>query len=132
HRIDIAEWNTIVDEFSTPLHSEAPQGQTVRRELFPPLQRVRLQADSMALYGLQLDAATLTAQRERPLRWRMDIASARPAGTVYWNQADAATTGRVDARFDRLALGEDKAGGEQRAQSDSPDAVREAGAEDGG
>jgi len=130
-RIDVNEWNAIVDEFSAPLQDEGGDARSSQREIFPPLQRLRLQADSMAMYGLQLDAATLTAQREQPLQWRMDVASARTAGTVFWNQADATTTGKVDARFDRLALGDDKPSPQARPEPESPDALLEATEEDG-
>ncbi len=102
-RIDVNEWEAAVDEFGVP--SAGAAGESVERELFPETQRVRLQADVMQLYGLELDTATVTAQHERPLQWRFDIASARTAGTVYWHEADAHSTGRVDAHFDRLALG---------------------------
>ncbi|NYT69962.1 YhdP family protein [Pusillimonas noertemannii] len=130
-RIDVNEWNAIIDEFSAPLPGNAAGGEQPQSEIFPPLQRLRLQADSMALYGLQLEAATLTALRERPLRWRMDVASALTAGTVYWNQADATTAGKVDARFDRLALGDAKAETDSSRDSQPSDAMLEAAEEDG-
>lgn len=100
--IDVNEWNDIVDEFSTQLEASGGSG----RALFPPVQRIRLQADNMSLYGLALQNTTLTVQRERPLHWRMDVASAQTAGTLFWHQADDGSAGRVDAQFDRLALGD--------------------------
>lgn len=98
--IDIDQWRAVVDEFSTPLADSAESA----RELFPLVQRTRLQADRMSLYGLELNTATLTAQRQKPLVWRMDVASAETAGTLFWSQA-ANSAGRVDAQFDRLSLG---------------------------
>lgn len=100
--LDVNEWEAIVDEFSTPLQASTQAA----REVFPPLQRMRLKADRMTLYGLELAGATLTAQREQSRRWRMDVASTGTAGTLHWNQADGASGGRVNAHFDRLALGD--------------------------
>src|SRR5690606_9451541 len=100
--IDVGDWNTIVGEFSEPAEGAGEQGRT----LFPSVHRIRLQADAMEAFGIKLDTATLTAQRDQPARWRLDVSSADTAGTLFWDQTDGTTQGRVDARLDRLALGE--------------------------
>ena len=128
-RIDVNEWEGAVDEFGTASAGSAA-GETAAREFFPALQRIRLQADAMQLYGVELDAATVTAHQERASQWRFDIASSQTAGTVYWREADAGSTGQVDAHFDRLALGEETtddkdAGTGEKAQDASVEAAEE-------
>lgn len=128
--IDVNEWEAIVDEFSVPLSAGASGSSSSEpaRELFPPLLSMRLQADDMHLYGLKLGEATLTARRESPQQWRMDVASVPTAGTLHWQQADAASTGRVTAHFDRLALGEAHV---EKTGAEAPDALLDAAEEDG-
>lgn len=104
-RLGVKTWEAAVDEFGLPAKSSATAEVSPVRELFPELQRVRLQADTMELYGIELDTATVTAQREKTQQWRFDIASGETAGTVHWREADASSTGWVDAHFDRLAVG---------------------------
>lgn len=129
-RIDVNEWEGIVDEFSVPLSAGASGSSSSEpaRELFPPLLSMRLQAEDMQLYGLKLGEATLTARRESPQQWRMDVASVPTAGTLHWQQADAASTSRVTAHFDRLALGESQA---EKTRAEAPDALLDATEEDG-
>lgn len=115
-RVDMDMWSRVVDEFSTPL-----SGATRReRPLFPDMHQLRLQAKAVRFRGLDMDLATVTAERPAPMQWRVDISSSQTAGTLFWHEASGRVTGRVDAKFDRLALG--RAGGSTDAETDFPDA----------
>lgn len=121
-RLNVDDWEAVVSEFGTSAAGAAAD-QTTARQFFPEIHRIRLQADAMQLYGIELNAATVTAQHERPLQWRFDIASAKTAGTVYWREADAGSSGRVDAHFNRLALGPESSGKKENGSgSDASDA----------
>ena len=118
---DLAQWNSLVESFSLPLQEDQPHPP---RQLFPRLAQLRVQADRMRAFGLDLDQATLTARREQDLRWRMDLASTQTAGTLFWREASGRVAGQVDAKFERLALGAaDEAPGDGnggRVGDDSP------------
>lgn len=122
-RLGVNAWESAVDEFGVPARSTAQAQVSPVRELFPELQWVRLQADTIELYGIELETATVTAQREQAQQWRFDIASTETAGTVRWREADAGSTGWVDAHFDRLAVG---------AEADKTQSSAEPGAQKAG
>jgi len=98
---DASAWHRVVDSFSQPLspHAAAP------RQLLPDLRDLRVQADRLHLFGLEMDAATLHAVRQDAQHWQIDVRSAQTEGTLSWRTASADAEGRVHARFDRLAIG---------------------------
>jgi uncharacterized protein (TIGR02099 family) len=106
--IDVDSWDAVVTEFSTPLGKA-----TTRRErpLLPDIRQVRLQSRVAQVYGLKLDELTFTARQPRAEQWRVDVSSSQTAGTLFWREAKGRIAGRIDANFDRLALGRDKAHG---------------------
>lgn len=99
-------WNQLIDEFSEPLH-EADATQVA--SIFPEMMQVRLQAEKARIYGVPLDQLTYTASRPGPQQWRVDISSSQTAGTLFWREAQGRVAGQVDAKFDRLDLGQDPA-----------------------
>ncbi len=115
-QVDMDMWSQVIDEFSTPV------ADAVRRDrpLLPDVWQLRLQAKTVRFRGLDMDLATLTATRPTPLQWRVDISSSQTAGTLFWHEASGRIAGRVDAKFDRLALGQ--AGSSEAADSTTPDA----------
>jgi len=98
---DASAWNHVVDLFSRSLsnHSTAP------RKLLPDVHTLRVQADRLQLFGLDMQAATLHAQRRDTHHWQIDIQSPQTAGTLLWRTARADAEGHVQARFDRLTIG---------------------------
>jgi len=98
---DASAWNHVVDLFSRPLSDEAAP----TRRLLPELRDLRVQADRLQLFGLDMQAATLHAQRRDARHWRIDIQSPQTEGTLLWREASQDAEGHVQARFDRLAIG---------------------------
>ncbi|WP_143160846.1 YhdP family protein [Pollutimonas bauzanensis] len=105
--VDIDSWDRIVSEFST---SAKPGGRR-ERPLLPDARQLRLQTAQARVHGLKLDELTFTARQPEPEQWRVDVSSTQTAGTLFWREARGRIAGRIDANFDRLALGRDKAGG---------------------
>ena len=101
-RVDADAWHKVVNEFSNPLPGVE---QTRNRPLLPPVQQFRLQTDKLLVQGLELDILTFTAFQPEAQNWRADISSTQTAGTLFWREAHGKVAGRIDARFDRLALG---------------------------
>ncbi len=95
-------WNEVADEFSQPLREGEPTP-----SVFPEIGQVRLQAEKARIYGVPLDQLTYTASRPGPQQWRVDISSSQTAGTLFWREAQGRVAGQVDAKFDRLDLGQD-------------------------
>jgi uncharacterized protein (TIGR02099 family) len=114
-RVDMDVWSQVFDEFSTPVAGAARR----ERPLLPDVQQLRLQARAVRFHGLDMDLATFTAKRPAPMQWRVDISSSQTAGTLFWREASGKIAGRVDAKFDRLALG--RAGGGSDADSAASD-----------
>ena len=100
--VDADLWNDVIDEFSRPLSSQTPER---KRPLFADVQQFRLQSGQVRYDGAILDDVVFTAKQPEPLRWRLDISSSQTAGTVFWREASGKIAGRVDAAFERLALG---------------------------
>jgi len=98
---DAAAWHHVVDLFSQPLSPHA----AAQRQLLPDLRDLRVQADRLHLFGLEMDAATLHAVRQDAQHWQIDVRSAQTEGTLLWRTASADAEGHVHARFDRLAIG---------------------------
>jgi uncharacterized protein (TIGR02099 family) len=103
--VDVDLWDQVVTEFSTPLPEAKPQQ---KRSLWPELRQLRLQTGQARALGLVFDELTFTARRPAIAQWRVDISSSQTAGTLFWREAHRRVAGRVDARFDRLALGSEK------------------------
>ncbi|RTZ41040.1 TIGR02099 family protein [Candidimonas sp. SYP-B2681] len=106
--IDVDSWEQVITEFSTSLTKA-----TARRErpLLPDIRQLRLQSREARVYGLRLDQLTFTARQPRIEQWRVDVSSSQTAGTLFWREAKGKVAGRIDANFDRLALGRDRVHG---------------------
>ncbi|NGM87781.1 TIGR02099 family protein [Parapusillimonas sp. SGNA-6] len=100
--IDIGQWSEVIAGFGAPASAKAKQG---GRALIPDLQQLRLQATQAELHGITLDNLTFTARQPEPAHWRVDISSSQTAGTLFWREAEKRIAGRVEAKFDRLAVG---------------------------
>lgn len=100
--IDLDAWDAVIDDFS-----EAPTGgdKAPGRPLISGLSQLRLQAEQLSVQGMTLDELTFTARQPETHQWRVDISSSQTAGTLFWREAKGKVAGRVDAHFDRLALG---------------------------
>ncbi len=107
--VDVDSWKQIVAEFSAPL--PGPAGRRPR-PLLPDVRELRLQAAQAMVGGLKLDELTFTARKSQAEDWRVDVSSSQTAGTLFWREAQGRIAGRVDASFDRLSLGRDKANGD--------------------
>lgn len=102
--VDVDLWDRVITEFSTPL----PETKQQKQLLLPELRQLRLQTEQARALGLVFDELTFTARRPAIAQWRVDISSSQTAGTLFWREAHRRVAGRVDARFDRLALGSEK------------------------
>lgn len=106
--VDIDSWDKVVTEFSTLPSKAVSQRQS---SLLPEVRQLRLQTRQAQVRGLMLDELTFTARRPEAEQWRVDISSSQTAGTLFWREAKGRIAGRIDANFDRLALGADKPSG---------------------
>ena len=97
-RIDIDAWRELAEDLMAG--SEKPAG------IFPKLRDLRLQSETAQALGVELDHLTFTARRPDDDRWRVDVSSTQTAGTLFWQAREGRIQGRVDAQFERLALGE--------------------------
>ncbi|HEY9281346.1 MAG TPA: YhdP family protein [Eoetvoesiella sp.] len=120
--VDIDAWKQVVDEFSKPL---APATLKRERPLLPDVRQFRLQSEKAVFQGLTFDQLTFTARQPEPLRWRVDISSSQTAGTMFWREASGKVAGQVDAKFDRLALGEDPTDGVNQTDVNAADELYE-------
>src|SRR5690606_18157013 len=96
--------DTVMEELS-----QAPESSAGIKPVTEPLPRIhslRLQADSARALGQSLEFLTFTATRPDSGQWRVDVSSSEVAGTLFWREANGRVAGRVDARFDRLQLGD--------------------------
>jgi uncharacterized protein (TIGR02099 family) len=100
--VDIGRWDDALSEFGVTANEGTGQR---GRALLPGLQQLRLQAKQAQVYGITLDNLTFTARQPESARWRVDISSTRTAGTLFWREAKGKIAGRVEANFDRLAIG---------------------------
>ncbi|GAB2910472.1 YhdP family protein [Paralcaligenes ginsengisoli] len=112
--IDAGLWKQIVDEFSVGLPNA---GARRERPLLPDVHQLRLQAKTVHFRGLDLDQATFTARQPEPMQWRVDVSSSQTAGTMFWREAQGKVAGRINAKFDRLALGRADSGSDTDAAS---------------
>ncbi len=117
-RVDMRAWDQVVDEFSS---MPAAAGRTRGRPLLPAVQQFRLQSKLAEFQDFKLDGLTLHARQPEPARWRVDVSSAQTVGTLFWREASGKVAGKVDARFQRLALG--AAEDEELAATDDDDAL---------
>lgn len=108
--VDVDAWDRVVTEFSTPVGKSAAKHE---RPLLPDMQQLRLQAGQALVRGVKLDEFTFTARQPKAEHWRVDVSSSQTAGTLFWREAKGRVAGRIDANFDRLALG--------RSQDDGPE-----------
>lgn len=100
--IDAGAWGDVVAAFGASASGTANPG---HRAWLPDLQQLRLQAARAEVHGITLDNLTFTARQPEPARWRVDISSSQTAGTLFWREAKNRIAGRVEANFDRLAVG---------------------------
>lgn len=100
--IDLDAWNLLADE----LAQGGGSGGGLDDEVLPAVSQIRLQAVDATMLGLLFEHFTLAAQRTPALQWRIDISSSETAGTVFWQQAKGSVAGNIEAKFDRLALGQ--------------------------
>ncbi len=122
--LDLDAWRVVINEFSVPLAGETTVPSPA---IFPPLAQVRVQSTHARLLGQALDHFTITAQRPQAQQWRVDVVSSQVAGTAFWRASDQGIPGRVDAKFDRLALGT-----ETDAQDAAQNGSRQPPAQEGG
>ncbi|NYT61355.1 TIGR02099 family protein [Alcaligenaceae bacterium] len=108
--VNIDDWNRVVTEFSTPADKSSTKRERV---LLPGLKELRLQAAQAQVLGVNLDELTFTARQPQAEHWRVDVSSSQTAGTLFWREAKGRVAGRVDANFDRLALGSSKGDGQE-------------------
>jgi len=97
---DASAWNRVVDLFSRPLSTQHAVG----RRLLPDLHKLRVRAEHIRLFGLNLQDAVVDAVRQDAVRWQIDIQSPQTEGTLLWRETSADAPGYVQARFDRLAI----------------------------
>lgn len=100
--VDIDAWRRVIDDFSQPLEPLTSPSLAV----FPEVRRLRIQADTAQLFDSVFDRFTITAQRPQDQQWRVDVVSSEAAGTLFWRESAPGIPGRVDAKFDRLAIGQ--------------------------
>jgi len=98
---DVSAWYNVVDLFSQPLVAHAAP----TRQLLPNVRELRVRADRLRLFGLQMEDALLHAVRTDALAWRIAIDSPQTAGTLLWRDAGDGVEGRVQAQFERLTIG---------------------------
>lgn len=106
--IDLDAWYALVQK------SDSASAGT---SFFPPLERLRLQAEKAHVRGLDLDELTFTIQQPKPAMWRADVSSTQTAGSLTWRYANDKINGPVEVRFDRLAIGPPEGGGATAGQS---------------
>lgn len=99
-------WEAVVEDFSRAAGANQTQESSARRPLLPELRRFRVQADKGSIFGLGTTQLTLTGGKTDAQRWRMDISSTETAGTLFWQEAAGKVEGSIQARLDRLAIGE--------------------------
>ncbi|MCB5363278.1 TIGR02099 family protein [Pusillimonas sp. CC-YST705] len=99
--LDVAAWERMLTEAEDEEPTASGKG---RPTLWPALKSARIQAQQVALWGLSMSDATLTARQEDKGQWRVDVSSHETAGTLYWSQAGDADAGKVRAHFTRLSL----------------------------
>lgn len=114
--VDMDAWDAAIAEFSS---AAAKTGKAPGRPLLPDVGQVRLQADQLTVQGLTLDELTFTARQPQAHQWRVDISSSQTAGTLFWREANGKVAGRVDASFDRLALGSEASDDDSAGPDDS-------------
>lgn len=100
--LDIDAWRQVIDDFSLPLQPSSSASSVV----FPDIRHLRIQADKARLFDSTFEHFTITAQRPQAQQWRVDVVSSEAAGTLFWRESEPGRPGRVDAKFDRLAVGQ--------------------------
>jgi len=102
---DASAWHHVVDQFSRPLDVDVVPASAPTHPLLPDLRELRIQAERLHFFGLQMQDVTLHAARTDAAHWRIAIQSPQTEGTLVWRNASADVAGQVQARFERLALG---------------------------
>jgi len=101
-QVDMAAWYRVVQAFGAPIVTD--DAKTVsRRPLLPDLRDLRVQANRIHLYGLDMPQASLHAALAGADTWRVTLDSPQTAGTLTWHQADEPHS-TVQAQFDRLHI----------------------------
>jgi len=102
---DASAWYRVVEEFSLAFSADVASAPAPARQLFPDLRDLRVRADQLQLFGLNMQDAVLRAVRTDALHWRIDVQSPQTEGTLTWRSASGDAAGHVQARFERLAIG---------------------------
>lgn len=111
--IDADIWREITAEFDAPLDASARRNSSAstplkggeKLPLLPSLRQLRVQADSLLVYGLHLTEATLTLAQPVSGQWRVDVNSMQTAGVLRWDEARAGQAEFIEGQFERLMLG---------------------------
>ncbi|HEY0293965.1 MAG TPA: YhdP family protein [Bordetella sp.] len=110
--LDTDAWNDALKSFSpAPVSAPVPapaKGKAAPKPAppaLPGLELVNLSVKRLVAAGQDFDDITLYAQRPAPQQWRVSIDAKQAAGTLEWAEASDAASGKITARFDRLALG---------------------------
>jgi uncharacterized protein (TIGR02099 family) len=101
--LDLDAWSVVLDDMSG---SQSAGHRVQADSVLPALATARVQSDNARFLDMPLEYLTLTAMRTPEQQWRVDVSSSETAGTLFWRQARGKAAGRIDAQFDRLALGQ--------------------------
>lgn len=99
--IDWKEWKDLVDQLSTEKVATAKRQQNV----LPQIQRVALRTPRLIYDDFIFTEMTVTATQAQKGQWAARLDSKETAGSVTWQESMGALSGRVFARFSKLALG---------------------------
>lgn len=114
-RIDWNDWK----EFSANL-SEPSRGKK-QANIVPIFQQFKLSATQLTWGEMNLSALALVANRQNDTKWSAQLKSKETEGFASWEEAQGAVSGRVYARFSKLALGSASSGQGEPPKTDMID-----------
>ena len=117
-KLDRMDWNDW-KEFSANLSETS--GAKGSANIVPTFQQFKLSATQLTWGEMSLSALTLTANRQDQGKWSAKLTSKETEGFASWQEAQGAVSGRVYARFSKLALGSASTGKGEPPKTDMID-----------
>jgi len=106
--LDLDAWQQIANE------AKGTKNATTKSETFrsadntlPVLNHIDLTTSRLRVAGWTMNDLKLTATRPQPAQWKVNLQSRQASGSLSWQEASGTIAGRVTARLQHLALGED-------------------------
>lgn len=106
--LDLDAWQQIANEAKgTKNASTKREASRSADNTLPVLNHIDLTTSRLRVAGWTMNDLKLTATRPQPAQWQVNLHSRQASGSLSWQEASGTIAGRVTARLQHLALGEE-------------------------